>query len=119
MLSDRCPVCLSVCPVCDIGILWPNAWVDQYETWHAGSLGPGNIVLDGDPAVPPPPKGHNPIFGPYLLWPSGWMPLGMEIGLGSGEFVCYMGTQLPLPKIKGAEAPNFRPMSVVAKQLDG
>jgi len=31
-------------------------------------LGPGNIVLDGDP-VPPPPKD----FGPYLLWPNGWM----------------------------------------------
>jgi len=29
-------VCLSVCPVCDIGVLWPNGWMDQYETWHAG-----------------------------------------------------------------------------------
>ena len=37
-------------------------------------LGPGHIVLDGDPA-PPPPKGHShpPIFGPYLLWPNGGM----------------------------------------------
>jgi len=36
-------------------------------------LGPGDIVLDGDPA-PPPQKGHiPPIFGPCLLWPSGWM----------------------------------------------
>ena len=34
---------------------------------------PGHIVLDGDPA-PPPPKGHSPpIFGPYLLRPNGWM----------------------------------------------
>ena len=30
-------------------------------------LVPGHIVLDGDPAQSPP------IFGPYLLWPSGWM----------------------------------------------
>jgi len=30
-------------------------------------------VLDGDPA-PSPLKGHSPtIFGPYLLWPNGWM----------------------------------------------
>ena len=30
-------------------------------------LSPGNFVLDGDPA-PPPPKGTDPpIFGPYLL----------------------------------------------------
>jgi len=35
-------------------------------------LGPGHIVLDGDPALPE--KGHSaPIFGPYLLWPNGWM----------------------------------------------
>jgi len=25
----------SVClPVCDIGVLWRNGWVDQDETWH-------------------------------------------------------------------------------------
>ena len=36
-------------------------------------LGPGHIVLDGGPA-PLLPKGHSPpIFGPYLLWPNGWM----------------------------------------------
>jgi len=34
-------------------------------------LGPGHIVLDGDPA-PPPLKGHSPpIFGPYQLRPNG------------------------------------------------
>jgi len=32
-------------------------------------LGPGNIVLDWNPA-PPPPKGHS---GPYLLRPNGFM----------------------------------------------
>jgi len=32
-------------------------------------LGPGHIVLDGDPA---PPRGAQPpIFGPCLLWPNG------------------------------------------------
>jgi len=34
-------VCLSVCPVClsvgDVGVLWPNGWMDQNQTWHAGS----------------------------------------------------------------------------------
>jgi len=30
-------------------------------------IGPGHIVLDRDPAPPPP------IFGPSLLWPNGWM----------------------------------------------
>ena len=49
-----------------------------------------HIVLDGDP-FPSPPKGGGgrspPIFGPYLLWPHGCMPLDMEEGLGPGDFV--------------------------------
>ena len=32
-------------------------------------LGPGHIMLDGDPAAVSPP----PIFGPFLLWPNGCM----------------------------------------------
>jgi len=32
MLSDYCPVC----PVSDVGVLLPNSWMDQDETWHAG-----------------------------------------------------------------------------------
>ena len=32
MLSDRCPVC----PVCNVGVLWPNGWMDQDKTWHVG-----------------------------------------------------------------------------------
>ena len=83
-------------------------------------LGPGHIVLDGDPA-PPLPKGHSPpFFGPYLFGQmAAWimMPLGMEIGLGPGDFVLD-GDPAPLPK-KGAEPPNFRPMFIVAKRLDG
>jgi len=77
-----CLVCLTVCPVlscsvclsdCNVGVLWPNDRMDQDETWHGGScLGPGHILLRGDPA-PTPQKGHSPIFGPSLLSPNGWM----------------------------------------------
>jgi len=39
-------------------------------------LNPGDSLLDGDPA-PLPTKGVEPppqsIFGPFLLWPNGWM----------------------------------------------
>ena len=38
-------------------------------------LSPGKFVLDGDPALLPQ-KGAEPpfrIFGPFLLWPNGWM----------------------------------------------
>ena len=44
------------------------------------------------------------------------MPLGTEVGLGLRDIVLD-GTQLPLPQRD--TAPNFRPMSVVAKRLDG
>jgi len=55
-------------------------------------LGTGHIVLDGDPATPSPQKGgHSPsIFGiARCSQTAGWikMPLGMEVGLGPGDFV--------------------------------
>ena len=71
MLSDRCPVSLSVCLSCLRRALWPNGWTDQDETWHAG-LGPGHIVLDRDPA-PPPQRGTAANFRPILLQPNGCM----------------------------------------------
>jgi len=135
MLSDRClSVYLSVCPVlscpvlsclsvyavCDVGVLWPNSWMGQGETWHASrppsqlhcirwgpsspppkgagapqfsahiccgkmaawikmplgrevGLSPSDIVLDRDPAPSPTTGEGPPIFGPYLLWPNGWI----------------------------------------------
>jgi len=56
-------------------------------------LGPGHILLDGDPA-PPPSKGHSP---PKILahiccgHMAGWIkvPLGTEVGLGPGDFVLH------------------------------
>jgi len=62
-------VCLSVTLVyCGQTV----GWIKMKLGVQVG-LGPGHIVLDGDPA-PPPPKGHStPIFGPYLLLPNGWM----------------------------------------------
>jgi len=61
-----CLSVLSVCPDCDVGVLWPNDWMDQGETRRAGRLGPGHIVLDGDPA-PPPQRGTAPNFRPISV----------------------------------------------------
>jgi len=101
MPSDRClSVCLSVCPVCDDSVLWPNGWIDQDETWHAGSLGPGHTMLDGDTA-PPPQRGTAPQFSAHICCGqmAEWikMPLGMEIGLSLGDFVSDWDPA-PLPK---------------------
>jgi len=37
------------------------------------NLSPSDIVLDGDPPPPPKKGAEPPFFGPYLLWPNGWM----------------------------------------------
>jgi len=55
-----------------------------------------------------------------VLWPNGWMvrmPLEMGVDLGPGRIV--LDEDPASPKTKGGTAPNFWPMSVVAKQLDG
>ena len=48
MLPDRCLSFLgflSCLSVCDVGVLWPNGWMDQDATWYRElGLGPGNIV---------------------------------------------------------------------------
>jgi len=45
------------------------------------------------------------------------MPLGAEINLGPGDFVLD-GDPAP-PSQEGGGDPNFRPMSIVAKPMDG
>jgi len=43
---------------------------------------------------------------------------GMEVGLDAGHIVLD-GDPAPPPQKKGGPVPNFRPMSVVTKQLGG
>ena len=114
MLSARCLSCLSVCPVCNVGALWPNGWMDQDETWLAGRPRPGHIVLDGDPA-PLPQRGTASRFSAHICCGqmAAWikMPLGTEVGFGPGDFVLD-GDPLLLPK-KGCAAPPFRSVFII------
>jgi len=110
-LSD---CCLSVLSVCDVGILWPNGWMDRDETSHAGRPWPWLHCVRWGPSSPPP-KGcgapEPPIFGPYLLWPNGWMinmKLGMQVGLGPGHIVSDRYPAPPPPK-GGRAPPILRP----------
>jgi len=87
MLSDRC---LS-CPVCDVAVLWPNGWMNQDKTWHAGRPRPMSIVakqLDGS-------KCH--FVRSYAA---------------AHATLRYMWNQLP----QKGHCPNFRPISIVPKQ---
>jgi len=139
-----CPVSarLSCLSVCDVGLLR-----GQDETWHAGRLRPGHIVLDGDPALPQ--RGADPNFrpisvvakwldgsrchlvqrwasakatlphknGPCLLWPNGWMDQD-DTWHGGRPHYARWGQSSPTHKVDRAPF-NSRPMSVVAKQLCG
>jgi len=69
MLSDRCLIVLSVLSVCDVGVLWRNGWMDQDAIWCGGScLGPGHILLDGNPVRPIPKKKRTtPNFWPMSV----------------------------------------------------
>ena len=83
-------------------------------------LGQGDTVLDGDP-VTPHGKGHSnpPHFSAHVCCgqTAGWikMPLGTEVVLGQGHIVLDGDPAPP----KGPQLNNFRPLSVVAKRLDG
>ena len=85
----------------------------------------GDFVLDEDPAPLPKKEAEPPIFGPCLLWPNGWMDQDgtwrknrpqPKQSLSPGDCVRW---GLSPPSQKGGGAPNFRPMSIVAKCLDG
>ena len=71
------------------------AWIKMPFGMVVG-LDPGDIVLDWEPVAPFPKNGA---------------------GLDSGDIVLD-GNPAPPPQ-RGCEAPSFRAMSIVAKQLDG
>ena len=71
-------------------------------------LGPGDIVLDGDPA--PPIKGTAPpLFGPCLFWPIGWMDhqdaTWYEGRPEPGAYCIRWGPSFLPPQKKGAQQP--------------
>jgi len=83
-------------------------------------VGPGDIVLHGNPAPPPQKKKWAqafPNFGPCLLWPNGWI---------DQDVTWYVGGPRPRPHCvrwglgiqlsQRDTAPNFRLMSIVAKR---
>jgi len=84
-------------------------------------LSPGDFVLDGDPV--PTPKGAepHPIFGTRLLWPNGCMDQDATWYGGRPWRTRHCVRYGPsYPQKKGTSTPpNFWPMSIAAKWLDG
>jgi len=114
MLSDRCPVC-PVLSICNVGVLWPNSWMDQDETWHGGRPRSRphcvrfSFPLKGTAPLPP-------IFGPCLLWPNGWMDQDATWYVGSLSPGNIVLDGDPAPRKGAQQLPtSFQPMCVVAK----
>jgi len=104
-------------------LLWPNGWMDQDGTWHACRPQLRQLCVRWEPS-PLPKKGAEPppqfSANFYCAQTAGCitMLLGMQVGLSPGT-LCSMGTQPPLSRKGAKPPPNFRPMSIVAKRLDG
>ena len=80
-----------VLSVCEPGVLWPNGWMDQDETWHAGRPPlPWPQCVRWRPTSPPQ-RGTAAQFSAHICCGkmAGWikMPLGMEVGFGPGDCV--------------------------------
>ena len=100
MLSDH------VCPVCNVSVLWPNGWMNQDETWHAGRPRPWpHCVIRGSSS---PRKGDTaapPLFGPCLLWPRSPSLATAELLFAqltaqcpyTLEWAAFLPSKLPLP----------------------
>jgi len=105
-LCYRSVVCLSVC---NVRALWPIAWTDQDETQHAGWPQPWPHCVRWGPSSPSPKGAQAPQLSAHICCSqmAAWikMSLGMELGLGQGDFVLD-GDHAPPPQ-KAAEPPKF------------
>jgi len=87
-----CPVCLSVLSVLSVTLVYCGQTVGpiQMKLGTQVGLGPGHIVLDGNPG-PPPPKGHGPQFSAHICCGqmARWikMPLRRKLGLDPSDIV--------------------------------
>jgi len=89
-------------------LMWPNGCMDQDATWYGGRPWPTRHCVRWGPSSPSL-KGHSP---PHFSanvrggQTAGWttMPLGMEVGLGPGNFV-FDGDAAP-PRKTGTPTPT-------------
>ena len=102
-------------------------WMKMVLGMEVG-LSPGDFVLDRDP-VSFPQKGRSPppqIFGPFVLWRNGcmhqdatWYGACLLYTSPSPRDFVLDGDPAPSLQQGAVLPPNFRPMFIVAKRLDG
>jgi len=60
-------VVLSVCPVCNVGVLWPNGWMDHNATWYRGRPRPRPHYVRWGPSSPMERGSAPPTFRPTSI----------------------------------------------------
>jgi len=53
--------------VCNVGVLWPNGWIDQDATWYGGRPRPRRHCVRWGHSSPVERAQQPPLFGPCLL----------------------------------------------------
>jgi len=97
--------------------------MDQDEPWYADRPRPWPHCVRWGPSSRSP-KGAEPypqfLAHVYCGQTAGWIKveLGTEVGLDPSDIVLD-GDPAPPPQNGGGRAPQFRPMSIVAKRLYG
>jgi len=93
----------------------------QDATLYGGRPQPRRLCVRWGPS-PLPLKGRSPQFSGYVYCcqTAAWikMPLGTEVGLGLRDIVFDVDPATPRKKAQ-LPPPNFWPVSIVAKWLDG
>ena len=91
--------------------------------WYRARPRPRRLCVRWGPRSPVPQRDTDPQFqahiccGQMAAWTK--MSLGMALSLGQGDFVLDGDPSAPSPKGGRGGPPNFRPMFIVTKRLDG
>ena len=115
MLLDRCPVCLS-CPVLSVTLVCCAEAVGRIKMKLGTEvgLGPGHIVLDGDPA-PYPKRWHSPQFLAHVCFGQTARSIKIPLDTNRGRprptrYCVRCGPSSPPPKKGGNNSPPILAM---------
>jgi len=122
----------SVLSFCNVGVLWPNGWMDQDATWYGGGSRPSRHCVRWGSRSPSRKEAKQPHLRGLRAQanlhsvrinrgPSSLSTVAKRLDRGRPRpmrhCVRWGPSQLPPPR-KWAQQPlTFRPMSTVAKRL--
>jgi len=105
-LCYRSVVCLSIWPVCDVSVLWPNGWTDQDETWQAGRPRPWPYCVGWGPSSSSTKRGGSPNFWPISVVAKWHGSRSRPLGIGLSPIDIVLDGD-PAPSPKRGRSPQF------------